>query len=287
MTRSTDGGTTWTVLPALPRICSTTDSDPCPFGEGYRNIYPTIHAMGFPAAAPDPVLNLSSASFVGGALAPDSLVSAFGTDLGSATATAPDSGPVTSLAGVSITVEDSAGNHLDAPLILVSPTQINYLMPAGTAPGPATITVNRPAGGALRQRVQITGTAPGLFTLNLFGLAAAAVVRVRGSDVTYEAVYDIDESGAVVPHPIDFGPETDQLFLAFYGTGFRSAGTEKTTMTLDGFEFPVLYAAAQGEYAGLDQANVYLPRTLAGAGLQVFVLKAAGQPSNTVTVTFK
>ena len=49
----------------------------------------------------------------------------------------------------------------------------------------------------------------------------------------------------------------------------------------------VVYAEAQPRYAGLDQVNVYVPRSLAGAGEVPIVLTADGVTANVVTVNIK
>ena len=53
-------------------------------------------------------------------------------------------------------------------------------------------------------------------------------------------------------------------------------------------EVPVLFAGAQGGFAGLDQVNIGpLPRSLAGAGEINVVVTAAGTTSNTVTIVME
>ena len=49
----------------------------------------------------------------------------------------------------------------------------------------------------------------------------------------------------------------------------------------------LVYAEAQPRYAGLDQVNVYVPRSLAGAGEVPVVLTADGVTANVVTVNIK
>ena len=48
--------------------------------------------------------------------------------------------PVT-LAGTRVVVRDSMGAERDAPLFFVSPGQVNYQVPPGTAPGSAAVIV--------------------------------------------------------------------------------------------------------------------------------------------------
>jgi uncharacterized protein (TIGR03437 family) len=147
--------------------------------------------------------------------------------------------------------------------------------------------VDRGAGTPLEQRVQIVSVAPGIFTLNGGGLAAAGLLRVSGAAQTPEGVYAVDAAGAVVALPINMGPASDQIYLTLYGTGLRAAATAGTTLTINGVDVPVQYAGAQGGFVGLDQINVQLPRSLAGAGSVELVVKANGLPTNTVYLEFQ
>ncbi|MBL8169211.1 MAG: hypothetical protein JNJ50_13720, partial [Acidobacteria bacterium] len=49
----------------------------------------------------------------------------------------------------------------------------------------------------------------------------------------------------------------------------------------------VLYAGLQGDFVGLDQVNLKLPRSLAGRGLVEVVLFADGYSSNAVQINVK
>jgi uncharacterized protein (TIGR03437 family) len=49
----------------------------------------------------------------------------------------------------------------------------------------------------------------------------------------------------------------------------------------------VLYAGGQAAYAGLDQVNLRVPRSLAGKGEAPIVLTVDGVAANTVTVMFQ
>src|SRR5207344_2813039 len=90
---------------------------------------------------PQSLGNVSAATFESGPVAPESLVTALGFDLGTGTfPTAPQPG-ATSIGGTTITVVDSKGTSRLAPLLYVSPGQVDYEIPAGTALGVATISV--------------------------------------------------------------------------------------------------------------------------------------------------
>ena len=70
---------------------------------------------------------------------------------------------------------------------------------------------------------------------------------------------------------MDLGQPTDQLIVTLYGTGIRG----NTGLT---------NAAAE---VGLDQVNLVLPRSLAGAGEVPVVLTIDGQTANVVSINVK
>ena len=271
---STNSGAAWKLSPVAPAP---------------DDVVPSMGvASGTPPPAPSvPALSiLSAASLRAGALAPASLATALGSGLANATAT-PDSDPVTTLGGTAVSIVDSAGANWQAPLLYVSPMKINCLIPDGVALGTATLTVTPASGPPQSAQIQIANVAPGLFTLNDSGLVMATVLRVSGDQQTYEDVYQMDDSGAIVARPIDMGPDTDQLSLIISGTGFRAAGASQTSVSINGIDAPVSSAGAQGTLVGVDQATVMLPRSLAGSGSVDLVLTAAGQTANTVRISFQ
>ncbi|MEP7341902.1 MAG: SBBP repeat-containing protein [Acidobacteriota bacterium] len=242
--------------------------------------------------APQPVLNVSAASYAGGSLASDSIIAAFGSNLSTNIQAALSNPLPTSLGGTTVKVRDSAGVERLAPLFFVSPTQINYLVPTGTANGAATITVNSGSGAVSSTTTQVAYVAPGLFTADASGrgVSAAVVLRVRANGTqVYEPVAQYDAAqNKVVAVPIDLGPEGDQVFLITYGTGIRyNTGLSGMNAKLGGMDAPVLFAGAQGDFFGLDQVNVRLPRSLAGRGDVDLVLAADGKQANTVQVRIK
>jgi uncharacterized protein (TIGR03437 family) len=124
---------------------------------------------------------------------------------------------------------------------------------------------------------------PQLFTHPLGIGPAAFVVRLRDGVQTEEAVTGyIDECGPLLSLlPIDLGPETDQVFLTLFGTGFRNRSSlAKVSVKIGDVDAPVQYAGPQGEYAGMDQVNVRLPRSLAGRGMTQLNFTVDGQSAN-------
>lgn len=216
--------------------------------------------------------------------APYELVSLFGSNLANTTL---QGDPVTlpaSLGGVTVGVFDSAGIGRFAALYLVSPGQINFVIPSGTAPGAAVIAVtnsNAPAGaGVVPIQINIASVAPGLFTAsaNGKGLAAAQIIRVRA-----DGTQTLENVSAA---PINIGSDT--LYLVLYGTGIRNRKSDASvTCAINGQNLPVAYAGSQSQFPGLDQVDVLLPSSLKGAGQVNVTLTVDGEVSNTATLTFQ
>src|SRR3954453_12633531 len=124
---------------------------------------------------------VNSASFQTAPVAPGSLISIFGTDLGGK--------------GVDLRLleRDSSGSELPVSVLASTPDQINAVLPEGSATGPATMTVRRTGWPDSTVEFPVTTVAPGLFLINSAGLAAASIVRSRpGQVASWEEVYAID-----------------------------------------------------------------------------------------------
>ncbi len=236
--------------------------------------------------------SLSSASFMNGRLAPETIVAGFGANLATGTQTAVGLPLPTQLAGVILRVRDVTGTERAAPLLFVSPTQINYQIPHGTANGPALLTVSSGATGV----VDIASVAPGLFTANASGQGVAAAVAFRlkadGSQ-SFEPVARFDAAqNRFVAVPLDLGPDvgasSDQVFLILYGTGLRfRSDLAAVSASIGGTTSEVLFAGATPGFAGLDQINLRLPRVLAGRGEVEVALAADGQFANKVRIAIR
>ena len=240
-----------------------------------------------PAATSTPVTTVSAASFSGTVIAPDSIAAGYGVGLATGTESATTVPLPTTLAGTTVRVNERA-----ASLFFVSGTQVNFLVPAETAPGAATVTITSGSGAVSTGTLQIAAVGPGLFTANTNGqgVPAAVLLRVRADGSTaFEPLLQRNAANTeFVPLPIDLGPETDQVFLILFGTGirFRSA-LAAVTVSVGGTNAEVGFAGPADGFIGLDQVNARLPRSLAGRGNVDVVLTADGRAANTVTVNVR
>lgn len=132
-------------------------------------------------------------------------------------------------AGTSVSILDAAGKTTAAPLVYVSPKQVNFYAPPGVATGSATVTITSGDGTLSAATVQIATVAPGVFELNSADLAAADVYLSSGGTAPLKNVYSVSSAGQLVANPISLGSGTNQAYLVLYGTGFEAAGTAGVT----------------------------------------------------------
>jgi len=235
---------------------------------------------------------VSAASFAPGALATESIVAAFGSGLAKSTEAATSQPLPTALAGTRVSVLDSLGVERFAPLFFVSPTQINFQVPPGTAAGKALVTILRDGETVAAGSPRIEMVAPGLFSANASGqgmmIGVALRVKAEGSQ-SYEPVVRYDEEQKrFVAAPIDLGAATDRVFLVLFATGARHRGSlGAVSVKIGGENADALYAGPQGSFAGLDQLNVLLPRSLAGRGEMDVSVLVEGQEANKLRVAVK
>ncbi len=245
-----------------------------------------------PGAAVGPLANTSAASYAAnGMLTSQTIASAWGTGLSQNSIAASSTPLPTQLDGTQVMVRDSMNRESAAGLFWVSPGQVNYLVPQTIANGAATVTILRNGQPVAQGPATINNVAPGLFTANASGsgVAAAVILRVRNGVGTYENVAQFNaQAQRFDPLQIDLGPQTDQVYLILFGTGFRNLPMQSAaTANIGGTASTVVFAGAQGMLLGLDQANILLPRSLAGRGLLNVILNVSGVASNTVQINVR
>jgi uncharacterized protein (TIGR03437 family) len=243
--------------------------------------------------APDivTIAPVSAASFIGAALAPESIVTVFGSNLANETVAAMELPLPTMLSGTSVTVKDRQGVERPAPLFFVSPSQVNFQIPPGTTAGRATLTLTSPLAVPVSATLLITPVAPSLFAANANGQGVAAAIVLRVSEngtLSFEPVAQLDNQGRLIAAPIDLGPETDQVFLILFGTGLRHrTALDNVAVRIGGIEVTPLYVGAQGSFVGQDQINLPLPRSLAGRGEVLVTMTVDGALANAVSINVR
>lgn len=203
---------------------------------------------------------LNAASNRPGPLAPNTIVSLYGTDLSWSTRSVVaedvrgDRMPgELGLAGVTVIV-----NGVPAALFYVSPTQINFLLSSQGVPGPVEVRVMRQGVHGPMVRIELGEVSPGLFQLDPDRVVAT---RPDGTVIRPETP----------AHPGDI--------IILYATGLGYARTvaedraiprrasplqrlSEFRITLDGVAVPadhILYAGVAPNFAGLYQINLRIP----------------------------
>ncbi|HEU0124069.1 MAG TPA: hypothetical protein VFQ91_26285 [Bryobacteraceae bacterium] len=228
-------------------------------------------------------------------VSPASIVSGWGTGLAANTVVANTntSGPALqlpeTLGNVRLTLVDSARAAQTPGLYMVSPGQVNYVLPDPTAQGLANLTLANGT-SSLNGTVLVSNVAPAIFSADGSGngVPAAQILRITAAG---QAVYEMPfRTGAstYTPAPIRVSTQGESVYVLLYGTGFRRHSLNPVIATVGGVNVPVLYAGAQSQYPGMDQINVGpLPASLAGKGVTDLQVIVDGVPANTVTISIQ
>jgi uncharacterized protein YjdB len=201
------------------------------------------------------------------AVAPDSITVARGTNLSlitQQTVRQPDGTFPRNVAGTTVMV-----NGRTAQIFYVSPTQVNFLVPAETEIGQAQVVVTNADGFQTRGTVTVLRAAPGVFTVSGDGQGEAiALDAATGQRSPFEAV---DSQG---------NPRSIIIFT----TGVRSS--VNVSVIINNISLTIESITPSPDMPGLDQIQVRLDPRLSGAGVSALVVRADGRDSNPTTVTF-
>jgi len=224
---------------------------------------------------------VSAASYVA-PVAPESIAVAFGTKLATQTVIAPaDADP--GLPGIQLPTELGGTtmeiNGRRAGLFFVSPNQINFLVPAETTAGMATISIRGGDGTVSNGMVRIEAVAPAIFTANASGRGVPAGLLLRvlpNGQQSYEEIAQFNPVTNMI-ELVAIAPKTsgERLFLILFLTGVRGAAdlnqsnnaNETVHLLLGGEEIIPAFVGSQGIFLGLDQMNVEITPSLFGRGV--------------------
>lgn len=228
-----------------------------------------------------------------GIVTPEGLASAFGTfnitaGQSSYTATPGQALPKV-LGGVKVRI-----GITDADLLFVGTTQINLIIPTGTATGGLVdILVTNANGTTVPGKVRVESFAPGIFSAKTDGKGVAAADWTITGQFPYPKVYNI-VNGQPVHADLDAGTKQKPTYLVLYASGVRGAPdtvandpvpglknvAESCTVTIQGVPAKVEYAGRQPDFFGLDQINVVIPPEVSGLGILIVRLEIkSGQTS--------
>jgi uncharacterized protein (TIGR03437 family) len=229
---------------------------------GFGSVYPQFSGTGV-YISPYGVVNAASNAPGGAPLSPGEFVTAFGTNLASATQQAGAPYPMT-LGGVTVTV-----NNIPAPIYLVSKNQISFLVPYLVTGTTANVIVKNSTGTSNTVTLPLSATSPGIYSVDLSGAGYGIILHADYSLVTVASPAIRGETvlvyltglGAVSPTVADgvAAPSTPPLSQV-------TLTPKQLTVYLDGESSPVQFAGLAPGFPGLYQINVTIPKDLTALG---------------------
>ncbi len=218
---------------------------------------------------------VNAANFFQAQVSPGALASVFGVSFAGGNATANGTPLPTILGPVSVTV-----NNVNAPLLYVSPTQVNFQVPWETALGNAMISVS--VNGLISNSVSVPvlTAAPGLFVLP----GGRAVVQ--NSDFSLNGPGNPAKAGStIIAYLTGSGPVSPAV-----ASGAPAPASPLSTVTSDksasigATAATVSFAGLAPGFVGLLQMNIVVPSTLA-AGEYPLNITIHGETSNSATIS--
>lgn len=240
-----------------------------------------LHSSFLCAATPAIGSVVNAASFATGnaTAAPGSLVTLLGTGMAASTAAATSFPLPVSLAGVSVYV-----NGVNAPLIYVSPAQINFQMPWGARAGTATVTLLASGTQSNVLTFPVSAAAPGVFAgAVLVSATGQAAVAAKGRAIHAGEYLTVLATGlgAVSTTPDDGAALADFTLDSLTVTPTVTIGGISATVAFAGLAPP----GPNPYTAGVYQLNVLVPAGVAaGDGVPV-VVTSSGVASSPVNIS--
>jgi uncharacterized protein (TIGR03437 family) len=229
-----------------------------------------------PAALTIPLPATTSAAIVNAAsgtasIAPGSLISIYGVNLAAGTDSAAGVPLPKLLSGTSVTINGTA-----APLIFVSPGQLNVQVPFETKVGTATLTVQAGSLTGAPVTFEVAAAAPGVFTMAKSNhavaqnnpdqtLNSAEAPAIPGQYVT---VYLTGQGAVDNPVPTGAAPPVTPFSLPLAAMAARVGGQPAT----------IAFAGMAPGFVGLVQMNIVVPEVAAGE--QTFEVRVGGVAAN-------
>jgi uncharacterized protein (TIGR03437 family) len=206
---------------------------------------------------------LNAASLQPGSVAPGSLITIFGTNLASGTIHAPAGRLPSSLGGVALSI-----NGIPAPLLFVSPEQINAQVPFEVPEGWVKATLQLEGMAPILIPFTVAAAAPGLFS-NIRNAGGDENTPDNPASVGSTVTVYLTGQGAVAP-PASTGEPAPSAPLA--------RAVFPVTATVGNRQATITFAGLSSDSAGLFQIDLIVPR--AGSGSHPLVVSVNGVPSN-------
>jgi uncharacterized protein (TIGR03437 family) len=210
---------------------------------------------GAPFLSPYGVVNAANNIPFTASFSPGEVISLYGSNLASDTATTPGLPFPTTLGGASVTI-----NGTPAPIYYASPTQISVVIPYSEPSDGSFLDIQVKNGGATSNVVSVYSglTSPGIFTVPAGGIGNGAILHTDYSLVSSSSPAAVGETvqifltglGAVTPN-VDAGSAAPSNPLA--------QTSSVPYVYIDGIKATVSYSGLAPTLGGLYQLNVVIP----------------------------
>ena len=205
-------------------------------------------------------------------ISPGALATVFGSNFALANAGAQTPLP-TSVESVSVGV-----NGQLAPVLYVTPTQVNFQVPWETALGPATVTVAVNGGASNAVTVNVLGAAPGLFS------TSSGQAIVQNSDYTLNSPSNPAKVGSTI---IAYLSGSGSVSPAVADGAIAPLGTlvyanAASSATIGSSTAQVAFAGLAPGFVGLVQVNIVVPSGLT-TGTYPLTVTIGSETSNSAT----
>ena len=193
--------------------------------------------------------------------APGALISIFGTNLATTTADATAAPLPRDLGGTSVIIANIA-----APLLLVSPTQINAQVPFEIQPGTAVNVVVVVNGrSSAPEPLELAAGAPGIFTVSGSGSGPARILHANGTPVSSTSPALPGEELTIFSTGLGATLSTGSLSAVKTGEAGNGQLTVLTpTVTIGGKDARVISSVAASGLVGQYLVKVVVPDVAAG-----------------------
>jgi uncharacterized protein (TIGR03437 family) len=216
-------------------------------------------------------------------VAPGSLVTIFGNQLGPATPAQVQSLPLDPAGFAGVHAKATVGStSLDVPVVFASANQLNVMLPSSIPPGDGSFEITFNGQTTPPFPFRVLKTVLGIFAPNRQGYGPASAQNAFPGDI-------VEENSLITP-------VAPGQIVELWGTGLGPVQGNEFAVPLPGnIDVPVeifaggqklqpIYAGRSGCCVGTDQIHFVVPGTLQGCYVPVFV-KAGNLVSNTITLS--
>ncbi|HEY6343698.1 MAG TPA: SBBP repeat-containing protein [Bryobacteraceae bacterium] len=170
-----------------------------------------------------------------------------------------------------------------APLLYVSPSQINFQVPWKVAgQSEATVVVTTAAGSSSTVNVNLSAVAPAIFTANGSGVGQGSVFTPQFQYA--EAATSATRGQYVMIYATGLGAVANQPATGAAVFDASATTTQMPTVTIGGVQASVSFAGLAPGYVGVYQINALVPTTITPGSAVSLGLSSGGMSSKTVTI---